>query len=136
MASKAVKMIEIGGANLYRLLRLAPKGADMRGCYFMFVCYLDDSDNTTGPVLNLAGYYSTVEQWLLFEHRANKLLADWNVSTLRGKDFRNDHGSFKHWSRKDKHFFYRESVLNRSSICYRRHKQLFSKEKSNCCEEN
>ncbi len=63
----------------------------------MFVCYLDDSDNALGPVMTIAGYYTSLDSWAKFEPVADNFLNSYGVEVLRGKDFRSGHKSFKNW---------------------------------------
>lgn len=71
----------------------------------MFVCYLDDSDNTFGPAMGIAGYYTSVEAWIKFEREVEPFLKSWGISVLRGKDFHNGHNDFKDWDGDKKSIF-------------------------------
>lgn len=83
-------------ADLSQIISLHLKGAD--GAVFVFVCYLDDTDNNMGPILGIAGYTAHIRNWELFEREVDPFLTSKGVMTLRGKDFHNGHGDFKGWT--------------------------------------
>lgn len=64
----------------------------------MFVCYLDDSDDNQSSVLTIAGYFGSLENWELFEARAEPICQSYGVDILHAKDFHHSKGAFKGWS--------------------------------------
>jgi hypothetical protein len=72
----------------------------------MMVCYLDDS-GTDGPspILTMAGYVGPQPLWAAFEKGAARTLADFDVTSLHGKEFNDTKGEFQGWPRRKKEAF-------------------------------
>ncbi len=72
----------------------------------MMVCYLDDS-GTDGPspILTMAGYIGPEPRWSAFEQNASRVFADFEVTSLHGKEFNDTKDQFKGWPRRKKEAF-------------------------------
>lgn len=94
-------------------------GRYRRGLLFVLECYLDDSNNSSGPSLGIAGFLSHVDYWEALERAVEPILSGYNVSLLRGKDFHNGHNDFKNWDGPKKRQFVDDlfSVAGRYIIC-------------------
>jgi hypothetical protein len=89
------------------ILQTLPQ-ASLRGLLTLLTCYLDDSDNDTGPVLVLAGYYGKPDDFSQFEIEADQLFKSYGVDVLHTMKFHHGRGVFKDWGRLRKEEFVRE----------------------------
>lgn len=64
----------------------------------MFVCYLDDSDDTQSSVSTLAGYVAEFDRWEAYETHAKGVYEFYGVDVLSAKEMHNGKGPFKGWS--------------------------------------
>lgn len=68
----------------------------------MFTAYFDDSGSPDdGSALVVAGYVSSIDQWLRFEREWNEILADVSVKRFHMKDFAHSRGEFEHLKGKE-----------------------------------
>lgn len=100
--AKDGSLVKYGEApDIFEIFSLAPcAGPDGRA--LVFVCYLDDSDNDTGPIMGIGGYVALAEGWREFERAAPSLLGEFNVRTIHGVDFHHSRGDFSGWGRDTK----------------------------------
>lgn len=65
----------------------------------MLVCYLDDSGtDPQNPIVTLAGYVATDEQWKAFEAEVEPWFTEFEVSVLHAKELHNTDGEFRAWT--------------------------------------
>jgi hypothetical protein len=92
--------------------------------------YFDESGThgAESPVVLVAGFIATVEQWAIYERYLSELLNEYKVKTFHAKDFRSRKNDFKGWPTTkrarfnsrflklaDDHLSYGLSVILRSS---------------------
>jgi hypothetical protein len=71
-----------------------------RNRYYMAMTGFFDESGTHGaesPVVTVAGFLATVEQWDAYESDLKALLDEYGVKTFHAKDFRGRKGDFKGW---------------------------------------
>jgi hypothetical protein len=66
---------------------------------YVFVCYLDDSDNDQGNAITLAGYVASLENWRVYEDRSRQIYNSYGVGdVLHAMEFNGSKPPFKGWS--------------------------------------
>lgn len=68
--------------------------------YMAMIGYFDESGThgAESPVVIVAGFIATVEQWDAYERDLAPLLTEYGVKKFHAKDFRQTKGDFKGWS--------------------------------------
>ena len=65
----------------------------------MLVCYLDDSGtDPQNPIVTIAGYAATDEQWAAFERQVELIFTSEGVNILHAKELHDTDGDFREWS--------------------------------------
>ena len=100
----------------------------------MLSCYLDDSDNDQGPVLVLAGYLGSPDDFRQFEIEASELFQEFDIETLHAMKFHHKRGQFKNWDKAKRDQFvlklYRIVYsCNLLGVCSSVNKSMFFKKK-------
>jgi hypothetical protein len=69
--------------------------------YMAMKAFFDESGThgAQSPVVTVAGFIATVDQWASYERDLSALLATFGVKQYHAKDFRQRRGSFKDWLR-------------------------------------
>lgn len=75
----------------------------------MLYFFLDDSGtDERSPIITMAGYVALAQHWAIFDKRAKKLYARYNITQLHATDYHGTKGEFTGWSRETKMRFVSE----------------------------
>src|SRR3954447_14830401 len=68
-------------------------------------CYLDDSATSGFPIITLAGFVGTAQQWEPLEHTLNGIMDRYGVTVFHAKEFHDTKDYFAGWSKIKKRTF-------------------------------
>ncbi|MGB8605175.1 DUF3800 domain-containing protein [Bradyrhizobium sp.] len=71
----------------------------------MFQCYLDDSGTSGLPIVTLAGFAASKDNWEELEPRLDDVLNGYGVPVFHAKEFHDTKPPFKNWKRLKKRSF-------------------------------
>jgi hypothetical protein len=92
----------VSGADPSAVLWLPARvGLPLRGRYFVFQCYLDDSGTSGLPIVTMAGFVAAMQHWETLEPTLDSILNRDEISVLHAKEFHDIKPPFQGWT-KDK----------------------------------
>jgi uncharacterized protein DUF3800 len=65
----------------------------------VFQCYLDDSGTSGLPIVTMAGFMGSIDNWQILEPQLDAILNRYDIKVFHSKEFHDTKGPFAKWSK-------------------------------------